>query len=313
MEKLAGKKILSIEDLAYLFDVQKKDLESCCADVYKEENFIYEIPSQFERNRILLEVFKRLDSDLPVAGKHRIDDWRDGWRENLEAFKADTSNMNSLIPYYFTKNTPMRYLRDFITPKSDLFVFNILDMLRRLIFSKYFEKCENIYEFGCGTGHNLACFAQMAPHKKYFGFDWAESSQQILFLLNKTFNWEITGGKFDLFSEKFSLSILPKSGVLTFSALEQAGDKFRPFVNLLLREKPMIVVNIEPLDELYDDCNLLDYLGGKYQKKRNYLTGFLTYLSELEDKGKIEILRVTHNQFGDTFFDGASYVVWRPL
>ncbi|HHT9159158.1 MAG TPA: hypothetical protein ACFYEH_04780, partial [Candidatus Brocadiaceae bacterium] len=57
--------------------------------------------------------------------------------------------------------------------------------------------------------------------------------------------------------------------------------------------------------------HLLDYLALKFHTKRNYLNAYLTQLRSLESQGKMEIIKVHHQQFG--FYDDPhSYVVWKP-
>lgn len=53
------------------------------------------------------------------------------------------------------------------------------------LFQKYFEKVDAIYEFGCGSGINIAILAQMFPEKKIVGLDWAAASKKILDKLAK--------------------------------------------------------------------------------------------------------------------------------
>ena len=97
------------------------------------------------------------------------------------------------------------------------------------------------------------------------------------------------------------------------SALEQVGPRHEPFVDFLLERKPSICVNMEPLVDLYDGKQLIDYLAIRYHRKRGYLEGFLPRLEELRSQGRIEILETRRFFFGSLFHEGYSYVAWRPL
>ena len=44
--------------------------------------------------------------------------------------------------------------------------------------------------------------------------------------------------------------------------------------------------------EFLDENNLVDQLCVLYTKKRNYLKGYLSYLEQLEQEGKIEIILI---------------------
>ena len=52
----------------------------------------------------------------------------------------------------------------------------------------------------------------------------------------------------------------------------------------------------------------------KFEHRRGYLDGYLTYLRHLESLGKIKILKVHHSHLGTLSHDGSSsYIVWKPL
>ena len=52
---------------------------------------------------------------------------------------------------------------------------------------------------------------------------------------------------------------------------------------------PALCVHIEPMAEMYDTSNLLDYLAYRFHIKRNYPIGFLPLLHQLEKEEKIRI------------------------
>lgn len=95
-------------------------------------------------------------------------------------------------------------------------------------------------------------------------------------------------------------------------ALEQVGLRHRAFVDYLLGQQPAICVHMEPLLELYDENCLIDHLAVRYHCKRGYLTGFLAYLRELADAGRIRIIDTRRMYFGSLYHEGYSFVVWQP-
>jgi hypothetical protein len=101
--------------------------------------------------------------------------------------------------------------------------------------------------------------------------------------------------------------------VYTVASLEQVGLEFKKFVDYLLKNKPKLCVHVEPVAELLDNSNLLDYLSVKYFEKRNYLRGFLTYLRQLEKQGKIRILKARRTYIGSLFIEGYSVIIWTPV
>ena len=95
--------------------------------------------------------------------------------------------------------------------------------------------------------------------------------------------------------------------------MEQLGDKFGPFLEFLLRQKVHRVVHLEPIAELYDPKALLDFLALVYHRHRNYLSGYLTQLRNLEDDGKISIEVLKRIYFGSRFHEAYTMLVWKPL
>jgi hypothetical protein len=67
------------------------------------------------------------------------------------------------------------------------------------------------------------------------------------------------------------------------------------------------------MSETLNKDSLVDLLSIKYFEKRNYLSGFLEYLSALEKQKRIEIIDIRRTYAGSYFIEGHSLVVWRPL
>jgi hypothetical protein len=88
---------------------------------------------------------------------------------------------------------------------------------------------------------------------------------------------------------------------------------YKQFVDFVLEKKPSICVHLEPIDELLDQNNLIDRLSTLYFRKRNYLSGYLPYLRQLENEGKIKIVNEQRTFSGSFFIEGHSLIVWYPL
>ena len=80
-----------------------------------------------------------------------------------------------------------------------------------------------------------------------------------------------------------------------------------------MKNSTRLVVHVEPIGELLDQNNLMDYLSLEYFKKRNYLSGYLTRLQELESRRKIQVIKAQRSHMGSFFIDGYSIIVWRPI
>src|SRR3989344_3170445 len=85
------------------------------------------------------------------------------------------------------------------------------------------------------------------------------------------------------------------------------------WLNFILSKSPSLCVNLEPLDELYDPANsLIDYMAHRFNHKRNYLTGYLARLRQLEKEGRVRIIKVHKMSYG-LYLESYSLVVWKPI
>ncbi|MFH0942907.1 MAG: class I SAM-dependent methyltransferase [Candidatus Beckwithbacteria bacterium] len=257
----------------------------------------YQLMSKKEKQMWRKIIKKELEGEKIVpAGRTRLSDWEKGWQENL--------NEGSIIPHYFGKYPVIRFDQNLIKPLRKNFEYLSLAIITNWLFEKYFKKTETVYEFGCGTGHNLLRLREVNRQAELWGLDWAANSQKILKRMGlKSIN-------FDLFKPNKQFVLRKNAGVFTVAALEQLGRRFKPIVQYWLDNQIKLCMNIEPINELLDKSNFWDKLSIKYAKKRNYLDGYLTYLRQLEKQEKIVIHQAQRSYIGSLFLDGYSVIVW---
>lgn len=250
--------------------------------------------------------------DVIRAGSHRGEDWDLGWKENYDEF-VKTRSLDSLIPKYHGKYSISRWDRHLVYSDQERFDFNLHKLVIDTILCKLLEGVRHVYEFGCGTGYHLFRLAKYLPTKCFFGLDWTVSSWKIIQEAVNTYpEFNVQGRAFNIAEPDNAFHIEKHSAVVTIAALEQVGKQFIPFVNYLLKEKPEICIHFEPIEELLLTSNAIDILSLMYFRKRNYLSGFLTYLRQLEAQGKVEILEAKRTYSGSKFIEGHSLIVWRP-
>lgn len=279
----------------------------------KNFNFLAQKVSGDERDMILLKIMKTLlDPELVQAGKHRQEQWEKGWAENLEAYTKESKG--SIIPRYFGKYNVIRWRQQFLNPVSPNFEYNMLSILQYWLFDKYLRSSNSIYEFGSGTGHNLLRVRETNPSAQLWGLDWARSSQEIIQKMSsEKADSKLHAQNFDFFNPDTNFKLDKNSAIFTVAALEQIGDNYQYFIDYLLTNKPEICIHIEPIVELLDPDNLVDFLSIQYFKKRNYLNGYLLKLQELEKAGKIKIHMAQRSFIGSLYIEGYSVIVWSPL
>jgi len=282
-------------------------------EIFGQSDFSHQVLNEVESLKVLAEVRKVLQGELKLSGKHRKQEWELGWHENFARLQ-EVSDLGALIPGYFGKYPLLRWKQNWIRPQSNEMESNFLKLMIKSLVIKYFESVQSVYEFGCGTGHNLIEISKSLPGRAYFGLDWATSSQEILKEVSHQLpELKLGWRNFDFFEPDESFKLDANSGVITVAALEQVGSSHKDFVHFLLRNRPSIVLNIEPIAELLDASNELDSISIDYFKRRNYLDGFLTYLRELESAGEIRIHEAKRSYFGSLFIEGYSIIAWKPV
>lgn len=276
--------------------------------------FEYEDFSSAEYEKLLIKIIDvLLDPEVPQSGTHRLPQWEDGWAENLQALTKSPGDVEQIVPKYFSKYGAVRWQGKLIKPKSEKFEFYTLAIILDWLFEKYCRDTFDIYEFGCGTGHNLLRIRRLNSHAKLWGLDWASSSQQILMQLNESsVDKKIFGHRFDYFNPDYGFNLAEGGIIYTVASLEQVGGHWQPFLDYILQQRPSLCIHIEPVAELLDENILLDNLSCKYFRKRNYLNGFLTQLRALEKAGKITIQKAQRTGIGSLFIEGYSVIVWHP-
>lgn len=281
-------------------EIQRMDFEYESLNISEENSLIAEIREEILQNKFV------------KAGPSREASWEKGWDENLQGFKK-SKHIDDLIPKYFGKSTINRLGQHFIRAISKNFDLNMLRAIEARVFTDYLSNHQNVYEFGCGTGHNLLFLRKINPGCALVGLDWANSSQETLSLLNQTLMDEkISGINFDYFSPNFDLKLKPSSAVFTVASLEQIGDQHGPFIEYLMQNKPAIVVHIEPFKDLLDEQNPFDLISIEYMKQRNYIEGYCETIFELQENKEAQVHLFERTFIGSKYVDGYSILVWSP-
>jgi len=305
-------KNLALADFARIFNTSTKELPTECKLIINSHDFRYRYLEGKERDAAILQAIQPIVSgSLSKVGKERQPIWHTGWKENLQAFEKNKFDLNSLYPKYFHSGRAFRIEGQYAVAKTEPFEINFGKVFKTWLFKKYFSKVESIYEFGCGSGINIAILAQLFPDKPIHGLDWVSPSKKIVDHFSKHFDWKTEGHIFNMFKPNKKFKLDPNSGVLLFSVLEQMGNNYHDFLSYLISQKPKIVVHVDSMEELYNPKNLLDYIAVSYGKNRNYLSEYLTNLKELARRKRVQILQTTYVNFGNLFLDGYSFDIWR--
>lgn len=305
---------LSTADFGQLFGISTKTFPAIVHQQIMQYDFRYRPVQGIEKEQIILDILKRVESgQFSLAGREGKARWEKGWAENFKNFKKQGSDLASLVPKYIRAHQPVRLNQEYVMPVNPRFELNWYEIFRSWVFQAYLKNVDQIYEFGCGSGFNLAVLARLFPDKKLFGMDWAAASKEIVDDMGKAYGWKMQGRFFDFFAPDKRLRIAKNSAVLTIGALEQTGREWGAFLEYLLRSKPAICVHIEPIVEWYDDRSLVDYTAIRFHQKRKYWEGFPARLQKLADRGKVKIIKAKRSFFGSLYLEGYSQLIWRPI
>ncbi|MDH3972688.1 MAG: class I SAM-dependent methyltransferase [Deltaproteobacteria bacterium] len=306
------KERITEEDFERMFDCGKNDFPPGFSSRLATVNTVYREAEREDIEEYTLDLLKRIQSpQITRTKEENLQAFEKGWGENLEALKIKGVTSESLKPGYFRPSNYLRYRKNLIIPDNPHIEYDLFNLAREVIFTKYLSPYETICEIGCGSCQNLFMLSELYPEKKLIGLDWTLSSSEIAGLLSKTLKRDIEGHLFDMMEPESDLSIKPAGAIITIHAMEQVGTNYGNLLSFILNAKPAIVLHYEPILDFYDENNLLDFLALSYCKKRNYLSGYLTALKALEKEGEIEIIEARRPYLGGVVHE-ASLVIWRP-
>jgi SAM-dependent methyltransferase len=304
---------LGLVDFARLFGTTPEDMPDDCRYLIAEGDFRFRHLTTDERATVLGDVTTRIDSDqFDVAGPDQREKWERGWGENLQGLR-EGQDLSELVPRYIRPGQPLRLQQDYVMPFDPRFELKWFEIFRRWLFRAYFEPADVVYEFGCGSGFNLAELAHLYPWKEYYGLDWAQTSNEIVNELGERFGWAMHGLPFDFFAPDRSVKIRDNAVVFTIGALEQTGPSHEAFLQYLLETAPALCVHVEPIVEWYEAGHPIDEAAIGFHRRRGYWRGFPERLRALETEGRVRILKTQRAHFGSLYIEGYSQLIWMPV
>ena len=305
------------KDFAEEFGVEVENLPKIVTDIIDGGDFDIEFAKGLEKEKEILYALKKLAEDTQVvATPERKFVWNNGWNENREEFKRARSEkelFRALIPKYYHPGNSFRWKQEFVRGKNPFVEYEIFDVIRTYILATYAPPYETVYEFGCGTGHNLVRLVQMFPRKFVTGLDFVPSAIELLKDINRKFGYNIHGKLFDMIHPDYNFHLQRNSCVFTFYSIEQLNKNTKSIVDYLLAEKPSLCVHCEPVLESYDDDVLIDWIAKQFHLKRGYELGLLKNIQNLEESGKAVIKKIKRIRFGSLTHEPCTLIVWQPL
>lgn len=302
---------LTEADFLAAFDAPAEDAALFAAEVARHD-FGYRRFDQAERDALILSVLRKLGSFTQV-GEHRHDIWEMAWADVARRYDDSDGDLSALEPSFIAGTPYLRLQGDYAAPVDPAFEFSFFRVLRQWLFRRYLGDTSHVYEFGCGSGFNLATLAQLAPDKHLIGLDWAWPAVDLIDRVAARYGFALQGRRFDFFHPDAGFTFEPDAVAMTFCALEQTGDRCPVFLEWLLERRPALVISMEPVLDFYDPDSLVDELAIRYHTGRGYLTGYLPWLRRQADAGRVELLKARRLGLGSLYHEGYSLLVWRPV
>ncbi len=304
---------LGIDDFAALLGCAVDAIPDDCRALIAKGDWGYQALPQAERDALILRVIQRIDrKEMSIVQNEDKSRWQRGWGENLDAFVTSGGDLGALVPRYVRPGVPIRLNGDFARTADPNFELHWFEVFRLWLYRTYLAGFDHIFEFGAGSGYNVAVLAELFPDATITGLDWSEASCEIVERLRTDRGLRTRGRHFDFFHPDETLDFPPNSAVLTICALEQTADRNGPFLDFLLRKRPALCVNIEPIVDWYDPDSLVDHLAIRAHEVRNFLSGYWQRLRALSDAGQVEILKAKRANLGSLLHEGYSQLIWRP-
>jgi hypothetical protein len=250
---------------------------------------------------------------LEMLNKKLEVDWQDDWFSVLQNLRTNNDNVKSIIrPKWFRKNAFVNIQNCLSLTETPYVDWEYQLITRQMLFYTHLKDVDNICEFGSGSGTNFYLINQILQDKNFILSDISVTSLKIIQELKRKLNRNnLTYSNIDI-EQDIDLELPDNTAVITTSVLEQIGDNYNNFINFILKEKPQIVINVEPIVELLDSKSGFDNVMNLYCEKRKYLTGYLTELEKLEKQKKIKIIMKKRTMVSGTFIEN-SVLIWKVL
>jgi len=244
----------------------------------------------------------------------KVDTWEERWGQLYAEICSTGVTMEKLRPKYFGGRI-LRLDGRFINAFEENFEFNLHLTTLRALFQNYLDSVDRVVDLGCGSGTSLYLLAEMFPELTLYGGDWSPVSQKILSEIAARTGINISGFSIDLRNDltEQPIPINADTAVISIHAFEQLGEDYGFALDLLLKNRPKIILQIEPIYEFYDPQVKMDHLAILHHDKEHYLKGYLTKLQALADEGRIEIRDQRRLFFGGAWHEAYSLLVWRPI
>lgn len=254
---------------------------------------------------------KNLIEKFTNTRSRNIQKWEIGWKENLIEVVNSKDFERALIPKYLTKSKYLRvngkYYKALQVNDIPLIHHDVIASLLRKLPKIDFDK---IVELGAGSCNNAKLINNLFPSTPLLLTDWSSESISIANQLNTIISNKISGAFYDFFALENAVD-LSNCLVITVHSLEQIGSDMS-VLERILEKKPKLILNIEPIIEDYKTTSEAGSLMIDLHNRREYFTGFPSWLSAKAQNKKLRILQSGKVRIGTEISEPYSFYIWEP-
>ena len=254
---------------------------------------------------------KNLIEKFTNTRSRNIQKWEIGWKENLIEVINSKDFERALIPKYLTKSKYLRvngkYYKALQVNDIPLIHHDVIASLLRKLPKIDFDK---IVELGAGSCNNAKLINNLFPSTPLLLTDWSSESISIANQLNRIISNKISGAFYDFFALENAVD-LSNCLVITVHSLEQIGSDMS-VLERILEKKPKLILNIEPIIEDYKTTSEAGSLMIDLHNRREYFTGFPSWLSAKAQNKKLRILQSGKVRIGTEISEPYSFYIWEP-
>lgn len=254
---------------------------------------------------------ENLIEKFTITRSRNIQKWEIGWKENLIEVVNSNDFERALIPKYLTKSKYLRvngkYYKAPQVNDIPLIHHHVISSLLRKLPKIDFDK---IVELGAGSCNNAKLINNLFPSTPLLLTDWSSESISIANHLNTIISNKISGAFYDFFALDNAVD-LSNCLVITVHSLEQIGSDMS-VLERILEKKPKLILNIEPIIEDYNTTSEAGSLMIELHNRREYFSGFPSWLSAKAQSNKLRILQSGKVRVGTEISEPYSFYIWEP-
>jgi hypothetical protein len=267
---------------------------------------------------------KRLLSleDFPIKYKTKKEVLRefdsDKWGELVTKLQCFSGDSIAQVEQFLTpENTILPIFRNgtfLLAPSLDITKYH-LDLYEEFI-APFAENASALVELGAGYGSKIFGLSDRTSlsHLPLTACEYTENGQKAITMISRSINKKINVGFCDFSDLAIDAEIIPKNAIIfTSYAAHYIPNISEKFVELIASLEPKIVINFEPLYEIFSSDSIFEMMCRRYMDLNDYTKNLLSIINKANDSGAIEIILKKKNVLSSNPFLPISVLAWRPI